>query len=293
MPISLTCPACRKKLTARDELAGKRVKCPGCRQPLLLPGARPSEHTAVGPAIQPADTGKVRGEILATYPLNPQDAWQTIARCVRSNSAYETLSTDPQTREVIFRMRTGGLIVTAAVSGEERHTDLCIAFDDHEASDAQLVKLGKALPMFRHLTPVEAGKCVAQAGAKAVLISALEARAKQVKRQGRTSPWLTNDSRFGAAILIGLGILAILANLVLLLAADRFFGVLLAVCPALFLIGFAGLIKPQVASVLLCDMGLTTPPPTGFSKTVKAVSWTLFFLGVAIGMLIVFAAITS
>lgn len=36
MPVSVVCK-CGKRLRAKDELAGKRVKCPACGEPLLLP----------------------------------------------------------------------------------------------------------------------------------------------------------------------------------------------------------------------------------------------------------------
>ena len=34
----LTCSSCQKRLTLRDDLAGKRVKCPGCGTVLAVPG---------------------------------------------------------------------------------------------------------------------------------------------------------------------------------------------------------------------------------------------------------------
>lgn len=42
MSISVQCPACRKKLKARDDLAGKRVKCPACGQPVLVSALQPA-----------------------------------------------------------------------------------------------------------------------------------------------------------------------------------------------------------------------------------------------------------
>jgi hypothetical protein len=47
MPIAFTC-ACGKQLRVREDLAGKRVKCPGCRALLTAPGP------AAGPAPPPA-----------------------------------------------------------------------------------------------------------------------------------------------------------------------------------------------------------------------------------------------
>jgi serine/threonine protein kinase len=35
--ISFTCGSCQKKLSAKDELAGKKVKCPGCQIPVAVP----------------------------------------------------------------------------------------------------------------------------------------------------------------------------------------------------------------------------------------------------------------
>ena len=49
MPIQVTCQ-CGQKLAVKDELAGKRVKCPKCKQPLAIPGlgAPASESPAAG-----------------------------------------------------------------------------------------------------------------------------------------------------------------------------------------------------------------------------------------------------
>lgn len=47
MPIKVQC-ACGKAFAAKDELAGKTVKCPGCQKPLKIPGGQPA--TAKEPA---------------------------------------------------------------------------------------------------------------------------------------------------------------------------------------------------------------------------------------------------
>jgi DNA-directed RNA polymerase subunit RPC12/RpoP len=44
MSISVQCPGCEKKLKTKDELAGKRVKCPGCGQVILVPAAQPASQ---------------------------------------------------------------------------------------------------------------------------------------------------------------------------------------------------------------------------------------------------------
>lgn len=37
MPISIQCPGCHKSLKAKDELGGKRVKCPACGTAVVVP----------------------------------------------------------------------------------------------------------------------------------------------------------------------------------------------------------------------------------------------------------------
>jgi hypothetical protein len=42
-PLSVTCPSCGKTFKARAELAGKRVKCPQCRQAVAVPAIKRGE----------------------------------------------------------------------------------------------------------------------------------------------------------------------------------------------------------------------------------------------------------
>jgi len=37
--IAFSCPACAKKLTVKPELAGKKIKCPGCGHVMEAPAA--------------------------------------------------------------------------------------------------------------------------------------------------------------------------------------------------------------------------------------------------------------
>ena len=46
MPISTQCPGCGKKLTAKNELAGRRVGCPGCGQAIVIPATRQAQPAA-------------------------------------------------------------------------------------------------------------------------------------------------------------------------------------------------------------------------------------------------------
>jgi len=44
----LSCPSCEKALKVKDELAGKKVKCPGCGEPIVVEAADdPESETAV------------------------------------------------------------------------------------------------------------------------------------------------------------------------------------------------------------------------------------------------------
>src|SRR5437868_5439051 len=58
--ISFDCPSCGKNLTVKDDLAGKKGKCPKCRGVIMVPGqavpvagqrgssSRPDEPKAIG-----------------------------------------------------------------------------------------------------------------------------------------------------------------------------------------------------------------------------------------------------
>ena len=37
MPISLTCPSCERGLKVKDELAGRKIKCPKCSEVITVP----------------------------------------------------------------------------------------------------------------------------------------------------------------------------------------------------------------------------------------------------------------
>jgi serine/threonine protein kinase len=58
--ISFACPSCKKKLAAKDELAGRKTKCPGCGQPAAIPakvtaGSSPTIKPAPQPTIDQRD----------------------------------------------------------------------------------------------------------------------------------------------------------------------------------------------------------------------------------------------
>ena len=51
MPITLGCPSCGKRFRARDESAGKKVKCPYCQAAVQVP--TPEESASAGAPTAP------------------------------------------------------------------------------------------------------------------------------------------------------------------------------------------------------------------------------------------------
>jgi ribosomal protein L40E len=74
MPIKVTCQ-CGKSFAAKDELAGKAVKCPNCQQPLRIPGgsAAPAKPAAAKTAAKPAMAAAAAPAKPAPAPLGGSD----------------------------------------------------------------------------------------------------------------------------------------------------------------------------------------------------------------------------
>ena len=54
MPVSTACAACNRVIKAKDELAGARVKCPGCGATVTLPSKVQTGSAPAAPADEPA-----------------------------------------------------------------------------------------------------------------------------------------------------------------------------------------------------------------------------------------------
>jgi hypothetical protein len=63
MAISFSC-ACGRKINAKDEHAGKRVKCPGCQQPITVP-------SPVAAAAKPMASAGAKTSAPRTKPAAP------------------------------------------------------------------------------------------------------------------------------------------------------------------------------------------------------------------------------
>jgi WD40 repeat protein len=72
MPITIRCP-CGKALKARDESAGKKVKCPGCGQAVLVPGPAEAVTAQPPPRRDPVPAPPPRqGRDAGAAPPGPQ-----------------------------------------------------------------------------------------------------------------------------------------------------------------------------------------------------------------------------
>src|SRR5262245_42215320 len=67
MPIKVQCE-CGKAFAAKDELAGKTVKCPGCQKPLKIPGG------AATPAAAAPKPGGAKPAAAKSAPTKPASA---------------------------------------------------------------------------------------------------------------------------------------------------------------------------------------------------------------------------
>ena len=95
MPIAVACQ-CGAKFAAKDELAGKTVKCPKCSQPLVIAAAAPGVPTA---AKWPGDPliAKLFDEVGLTAsktgfrcPKCRSDVQQGAVLCVNCGTNLET-----------------------------------------------------------------------------------------------------------------------------------------------------------------------------------------------------------
>lgn len=76
MSIAVACPHCEAKLNVRDELAGRRGKCPKCDRPLDIPSPTPSEPATSQTAEQVAAAAR---QALAALAIKPPGTAGTAA----------------------------------------------------------------------------------------------------------------------------------------------------------------------------------------------------------------------
>lgn len=114
MPIVVTC-RCGQRFRAKDELAGKRLKCPSCGQPLTIPQPRPQSPASPD---DPLDLGDLSGfEQSAALPSAPlasagSDPLQTAKPAFVAGQSQEGKGLD---RWVVIAMCVGGGVAALVI----------------------------------------------------------------------------------------------------------------------------------------------------------------------------------
>jgi len=85
------CPQCRRKLTARDELSGKKAKCPSCNHAFILPLAPIRSHAAASAisALAPDAPDGSNEELYARMCAEAAFTEQKEDRTFRSDPAFD------------------------------------------------------------------------------------------------------------------------------------------------------------------------------------------------------------
>lgn len=71
MPITLGCPSCGKRFRARDESAGKRVKCPYCAAAVPVPTAEEAAAAGAATSVLPQSGPAATAPVQAPVDRNP------------------------------------------------------------------------------------------------------------------------------------------------------------------------------------------------------------------------------
>jgi hypothetical protein len=70
MPIRVKCESCKKTLSVKDHLAGKKIKCPVCQNVVIVPAAPPPKTPTTTPASKPAPPGTSTKRVAAAKPAS-------------------------------------------------------------------------------------------------------------------------------------------------------------------------------------------------------------------------------
>ena len=92
--IAIQCAHCGRALKVTGDFAGKRVKCPGCAQPISVPGAA----TAALPSARPKQTPAPPSRTKTPKPAEAQTRTAATASGTAQSSAQSSATTTPPTR---------------------------------------------------------------------------------------------------------------------------------------------------------------------------------------------------
>jgi hypothetical protein len=178
--IKLSCPSCHKELKAREDLAGKRVKCNHCGEVVVVPAARGGPPGPDPRPTAPAGPEAQEAAVVATYRASPAELWKAVVDWVSEGDAFTVVHRDRKRQRLTYRMNRDKLLVTVRLSGEAGGTEVALAFDDSQMSPADFEEAARLAPFLSgKYPPRQAGRIVLQSLAKVGLCGALD---KQFRR---------------------------------------------------------------------------------------------------------------
>lgn len=137
MPISLSCPGCKKTLKVADNLAGKRAKCPGCQTPITIPSLAAPQPAPPSPKKDEEDWGLA--------PLDDEPI-QKLAPIVKRPAAPSTKPAGPAAKTSPANPPTPAAKAPIAKPPANDFDDLALApFDDDLFPTASAAKPKPAL----------------------------------------------------------------------------------------------------------------------------------------------------
>src|SRR5258708_5628704 len=82
MPIKFACPHCKRGLSVKDHLAGKRAACPACKKALTIPKGSSTTHAPLrdipAPAAPRVDAESAAAEAFADEPATGPKEVRTV-----------------------------------------------------------------------------------------------------------------------------------------------------------------------------------------------------------------------
>ena len=109
MAITIKCPACSARMTLRDDLAGKKIRCPKCQQALRVPDA--SAAVDSGESKPPAEIMSTRqagtaAPAMTATAISGTEVPKLTSAAVTSSEARTTTSSDSSPRQIAVGVGT-------------------------------------------------------------------------------------------------------------------------------------------------------------------------------------------
>ena len=129
MAFKVRCGKCNAGFQAKDELAGRRVKCPKCKEPLVI---QPAGELATSRSRQPATASAMHNPLLDL--LDEQNIRSVVRGPICENCACELSPNAVVCVECGFNVETGQMLQT-----ESYDDDFDAANSDSTMSDAERI----------------------------------------------------------------------------------------------------------------------------------------------------------